>query len=235
MKTRLIMTVAALILLAVSPSWSTPNTTTTETFDGTVEEASWRVAEFDAIAPTGGNPGAYLRVDGLDSAIPRIFTFGTLAQNFLGDYRSKAVTGLGVDVKLFAIDFTAQGRPVSLVLSSDMGTPEDTSDDCDAWLVGQKTVPRPGAAWKRFNFKVASQSTTLPHGWVLVGNGGIDICGDLTPDEAWNRVITDVERASFQFGEPDFFYIFQVWSLGFDNARISQSTHAAPPTLTPTE
>lgn len=229
MKTRLITTVASLAMLAlsVSPAWSTQSTTVTETFDGTIEEVSWRVAAFDEIAPSGGNPGAFLRVENLDSAIPHIFTITDLAApSFLGNYRDKGVTGLGIDVKLFAIDFGAEGRPVSLVLSSDMATPEDPSDDCDAWLVGPKNVPRPGAGWKRFDFRVPSETTTLPRAWVLVGT-----CAGLTPDEAWNRVITDVDRASFAFGQPDFFYIFQNWTLGFDNARIVHGTGGGTPTF----
>ena len=201
-------------LLSV-PCTAAPTITVTETYDGPLEEASWRVATFDNILAFGGNPESYLRVAGLDTFGPRIFTVPELASTYLGDYRAKGVSGLGVDINLFAVDFTADGRPVSLYLSSTMDTPEDPFDDCDAVYVGSKNVPKPGTGWKSFDFRVPSQDVTLPPGWVLVGE-----CGGLDPDAAWNFVITHVDKASFLFAEPDFFYIFQVWNVGFDNPRI---------------
>jgi hypothetical protein len=210
---RVAATLGLSALLAL-PCAAAPTVTVTETFDGPVEEASWRVAAFDVIPEFGGWPGSYLRVIGLDTFGPRIFTVPELASKFLGDYRAKGVTGLGVDINLFSTDFGAEGRPVSLYLTNRMD-PEDPYDDCDAVYVGSKNVPKPGTGWKSFDFRVPSQSAGLPPGWVMVGE-----CGGLDPDAAWNAVITDVEHASFYFGEPDWFYIFQVWNLGFDNPRI---------------
>ena len=209
-------TYLALAALLAIPSWAAPSTTVTETFDGTLEEATWRVAPFDVIEPSGGSPGAYLHVSGLDTFGPRIFSVEGLDQKFVGDYRAKGVTGLGVDVQLFGTDFALGARPISLYLNSDMGTPDDTLDDCDAVLVGPKNVPRAGTGWKAYDFKVPSQSATLPNGWVLVGT-----CGSLPPDDAWSYVITHVKQPSFYFGEPDFFYISQIWDVGFDNPRIT--------------
>lgn len=79
--------------------------------------------------------------------------------------------------------------------------------------------------WKTFDFKVSSQSTTLPQGWVVVG-----ACAGLSSDDAWNRVITRVGRASFDFAEPGFFYFFQIWSIGFDNPRITLGKGGTGPT-----
>ena len=210
---------AALALLAALlavPTFAAPTTSVVETYDGTIDTASWRVAPFDVIEPTGGSPGAYLHVSSLDSAAPRIFAFPGLDEKFIGDYRAEGVTGLGVDVQLFGTDFALGARPISLYLNSDMGTPDDTSDDCDAVLVGNKNVPKAGTGWKSYDFKVPSQSTALPNGWVLVGT-----CGSLPAGDAWSYVITHVKQPSFTFGEPDFLYIFQIWDLGFDNPRIT--------------
>ena len=215
MKLHRLAPAACIAALLALPSAAAPTITVTETYDGPVEEASWRVASFDNAVDFGGWPGAYLRVAGLDTFGPRIRTVPGLASKFLGDYRAKGVTGLGVDVNLFATDFGAEGRPVSLYLTSGMDTPEDPYDDCDAVYVGAKNVPKPGTGWKSFDFRVPSHDLTLPPGWVVVGE-----CGGLDADAAWNHVITHVDQASFYFGEPDWFYIFQVWTLGFDNPRI---------------
>lgn len=204
------------VLAVAAPCWGAPSVTWTETFDGTIDEASWRVASFDTILPFGGSPDAYLRVGGLDTYAPRIATVAGLAPQFLGNYRGAGVIGLGVDIKLFSTDFGAEGRPVSLYLYSDMNTPDDPYDDCEAVDVGSKNVPRPDTGWKAFDFRVPSQSVTVPPGWVMVGE-----CGGLEPDAAWNYVIQNVRKASFYFGEPDYFYIFQMWNIGFDNPRIT--------------
>jgi hypothetical protein len=209
---------AALVLavgLAFTAGRAAPSTTTTETFDGTLDQASWRISSVDVIFTIGGNPGGYLRARNFDQAEPTLVTIPEQAQPFLGDYRAMGVVSLGVDVNLFGVGISADGRPVSLSLTSDMGTPDDTSDDCEAVFVGAKNVPKPGTGWKSFDFKVPSQSATLPQNWVLVGT-----CAGLPQDDAWNRVIQNVGRASFEFGEPGFFYFFQVWDIGFDNPRI---------------
>lgn len=201
--------------LAMTLAAAGTTTTTTETFDGTLDQSTWRIGTLDEILSFGGNPGSYLRNPEYDAAEPQIVALPTAAA-FLGDYRARGVSSLGIDVDLFAVGISADGRPVSLDLYSDMGTPDDTSDDCDAVYVGSKNVPKPGTGWKAFDFRVKSSSTTLPPGWELSG-----VCGGISPDEAWNRVITNVDRASFLFGEPGFFYFFQIWNLGIDNARIT--------------
>jgi hypothetical protein len=215
---------AVVTAILVGPSWAAPSVTVTETYDGLLGEASWRVADFDVIAPTGGSPGAYLNVAGLDTFGPRIFTVPGLDQKFVGDYRSLGVTSLGVDVQLFSIQFNIGARPISLYLTSNNDTPEDPFDDCEAVYVSPKNVPKIGTGWKSVDVRIPSQSTTLPNGWVIVGE-----CGGVSPDEAWNAVITHVTGASFYFGEPDFFYIFQVWDVGFDNPRITSRPGATEP------
>jgi hypothetical protein len=96
-----------------------------------------------------------------------------------------------------------------------MGTPDDPSDDCDAYIVGHKNVPRPGTGWHRFEFLVPSEETTLPDGWVVRGP-----CAGLGPDEAWNAVVTNVTRVTFPFSDPDLLWYFQIWDLGIDSVHI---------------
>lgn len=213
---RLAISVVFVTVLAL-PCWAIPQLRVTwaETYDGLLEEASWRVAAFDTVVPSGGSPGAYLRVSGLDTFGPRISTVPWVGPQYLGNYRYLGVIGLGVDINLFSVDFPVDGRPVSLYLKSNMNT-DDPSDDCEAVNVGPRNVPRPGTGWKSYDFRVPSLSTTVPQGWVMVG-----ACGGLSPDDAWNFVIRRVSEASFYFGEPDYSYIFQIWDVGFDNPRMT--------------
>jgi hypothetical protein len=215
-----------LAALFAAPSWGMPSVTVTETFDGTIDQATWRMGTQDEILPAGGHPGAYLRVPQLDTAEPRISTVPSLAPQFLGDYRERGVIGLGIDVNLFDVGISAVGRPVSLFLHSNMGTPDDPLDDCEVVFVGPKNVPKPGAGWRPYEFKVPAWSRTLPQNWIVNGT-----CAGLSPDETWNRVISNVTEASFDLGEPGYFYYFQIWDLGFDNPRITLGKGGTGPTF----
>jgi len=215
------LTFAILFALTLAvPAAAAPTTTVTEPFDGTLEQATWRLGTLDTIEPAGGSPGAYLHNPQFDSAVPTPTYVGPLPSPFFGNYRAASVTTLGLDVIVYAASIGVDNkRPVSLVLTSDMGTPDDPSDDCDVYTVGNRNVPRPGSAWRSFDFRVPASSTTLPTGWTVRG-----ACGGLSGDGAWNAVITDVTRVSFPFSDPDTLWYFQVWDLGIDNVRIGFAT-----------
>ena len=100
-----------------------------------------------------------------------------------------------------------------------MGTPDDPSDDCDVYTVGNRNVPRPGTPWRSFDFRVPSDSPTLPSGWTVRG-----ACAGLAANDAWNAVMTNVTRVSFPFSDPDTLWYFQIWNLGIDNVRIGFAT-----------
>jgi len=192
-------------------------TTVTETFDGTLAEATWRLGTLDEIVADGGSPGSYLRNPQLDTAVPTPMFVGPAGSPFLGDYRSRRVAALGLDVQVFAAEIGVDNRrPISLVLGSDMGTPDDPSDDCEAYRVGAKSVPRPGTGWHSYDFKVPSDQLTLPAGWTVRG-----FCAGFTQDQAWNAVLGNVTRVSFPFADPDTFWYFQVWDVGIDSVRVT--------------
>jgi hypothetical protein len=202
------------------PAAAAPTTTIAETFDGTLDQATWRLGTLDAIEPAGGSPGAYLHNPQFDSAVPTPVYVGPLPSPYFGNYRAANVTSLGLDVIVNAASIGVDNkRPISLVLTSDMGTPDDPTDDCDVYTVGNKNVPRQGSGWRPFDFRVPSGSTTLPSGWTVRG-----ACGGLTSDGAWNAVMTNVTRVSFPFSDPDIFWYFQIWDLGIDNVRIGFAT-----------
>lgn len=202
------------------PAAAAPTTTISETFDGTLDQATWRLGTLDTIEPDGGSPGAFLHNPQFDSAVPSPTYVGPLPSPFFGDYRAASVASLGLDVIVNGASIGVDNRrPISLVLTSDMGTPDDPTDDCEVYTVGNKNVPRPGSPWRAFDFRVPSGDTTLPNGWIVRG-----ACGGFSGDDAWNAVITNVTHVSFPFADPDTFWYFQVWDLGIDNVRIEFAT-----------
>jgi hypothetical protein len=212
-QTLLVLVAAACLAL---PASAASTTTVMETFDGPLDQATWRLGVLDEIVAVGGSPGAYLRNRSFDAAVPSPVYFGPVPSPFFGDYRAAGVTSLGLDVNVFAASMGVDhARAISLVLGSDMGTPDDVSDDCEVDFVGHKPLPSAGSGWRAFDFRVPSDTTKLPAGWRVRGS-----CAGLTGDAAWNRVITNVTRVSFPFSDPELFWFFQVWDLGIDSIRI---------------
>jgi len=191
-------------------------TTFTENFEGGSNIGGWTFGNtaFETIEPVGGNPGAFLRNDFLDTfaAQPRT-TLGVVSP-FVGDYRAAGVRFVGIDLAVFSPGTTTAGRPLSVILFEDGGTPADSSDDCRAYRVGGHPTPMPNGNWARYRFRVPSSDATLPPGWQLQG------CAGLTDDEAWNRVVTGVDQLRFFTGDPALFFIFQVWDIGADNPTV---------------
>jgi hypothetical protein len=173
---------------------------------------------------SGGNPGAYLHstcggLDCLDTFAPELRTELGVASLFTGDYRAKGVTHLGVDLAVFGPPgVTTGGRPLTLILRHDPGTPGDPSDDAVVYRLGARNIPPPTGRWRSYLFPVPSARATLPPGWQVLQGTGND-------DADWNTVVGSVTQASFFFGDPTFFFIFQQWELGVDNLRIRLDSH----------
>ncbi len=175
-----------------------------ETFDGGSNVGGWTYyAPVEAIEDGGGNPGAYLRAEGLDTYAPQPRTTGDSA--FTGDYRALNVQSLGVDLATFYVDFSAGDRPCALMLHSDNGTPGDFDDDWAAYALGPD-VPEPGEGWRSYDFPVPSQETAWPAGWSSVQ------FGPNSPAPDWSALMADVATVGFFYGDPTYFFIFQVRS-----------------------
>ncbi len=182
------------------------------------DQRGWVFADpLDFVSPTGGNPDAYLRVNGLDTFAPSPSTTPGLQNLYAGDvdYASMQVVSIGVDVIVHSTDFPSGGRPLSLLLINDNGTPANFSDDFAASFVGVTTVPEQGQGWRSFAFDIPSQSLSVPAGWTLLTLGGG------TPPFDWQDVITNVDRVEFFYGDPEFVFIFQIWDTGIDNFRFA--------------
>ena len=104
------------------------------------------------------------------------------------------------------------------MLIKDPGTPGDFADDTAAYFLGPN-IPDVGDGWISYDYDVPSQDTELPVGWLLLNLGDIGA----PPNHTWDEVIQDVDRVQYHYGDPTFFFIFQQWNLGADNARITSS------------
>jgi hypothetical protein len=188
--------------------------TFTETFEGGSNVGGWMYGgPGETIETTGGNPGAYLHSPAIDTFAPQPRTSGDSL--FTGDFQARNVMSLAIDLITIDVDFSAAGRPLSLVLVSDAGTPGDPDDDWGAYFIGTAEVPEPGEGWQSFAFAVPSQATSLPAGW-----GTIEF-GPSAPAPDWNDLITDVDQVRFFYGDPTGFFIFQVWNVGLDNVTMT--------------
>jgi hypothetical protein len=203
-----------------------------ETFDDGNEGAWTYGSPGEFIASSGGNPGAYLHAPLVDTYAPQPRTGFGISSLFTGDYRARGVSSVGIDLVTFYVDFSAGGRPLSVLLMSDNDTPSDNSDDWAAYRIGPTNIPLVGQGWLSYDFDVPSQATSLPPGW-----GFLQFGPNSPPDPDWNDVITDVTQLRFFYGDPTLVFIFQQWTLGMDNPRITSLVNSwdpgrIPPTMT---
>lgn len=186
-----------------------------ESFAGGGNAGAWSFGgPNESIVGAGGFAGEYLQTAGIDTFAPQLATSGS--STFTGDYRAAQVTSLGVDLRTFALDFPSScQRPLSLVLDDDNGTPLNFADDVYVYFVGPDDIPCADGLWRSYTVDVPAQSTTLPPGW------GVDPNWTGSADAAWSRVIANVTGVRWFFGDPTFFFIFQMWTVGADNPRIA--------------
>lgn len=188
--------------------------TYTETFAGGVNAGGWTYwSPNETIETAGGNPDNYLHAWELDTFAPQLSTEPGRASAFTGDYRARQVARIGIDLKTFHVDFSAGGRPLTLMLIHDNNTPADLSDDVAAYYRGPN-IPLVGEGWKRYDFEVPSHAATLPAGWRTIQ------LGENSPAPDWSTIITGVRRVQFFYGDPEMFFIFQMWDIGADNISI---------------
>jgi len=201
-----------LIALAVTASGLTAQTTI-EGFTGGSNQGAWTFGAGDQIVATGGNPGPYLRTTVLDTFAPQPRTGAGVSSVFTGDWRARDVTSTGIDLVTISTQFNFQ-REVTLILDQDAGTPGDPSDDSSVYFISPGFVPQPGAGWASFDVAISADSATMPAGWQVLQGAG-------TQDQVWNAVITNVSRVRWFYGDPTFFFIFDIWQIGIDNTRIT--------------
>ncbi|MDX2198257.1 MAG: hypothetical protein SF069_04700 [Phycisphaerae bacterium] len=202
--------------------------TVVENFEDGLNQSGWSYfgspgVPIEVIEASGGNPGRWLHstcnsttLECLDTFAPQLRTpdFENTSP-FLGNYRAANVASIGCDLILLDVNFSAGGRPLTLILRSFGETP-DFFDDTAVYFIGSSNIPVVGEGWKSFDFGVPAQSLTLPAGWrVLQGTGNDNL--------DWNNTIRDVDQVTFFYGDPELFFIFQQWEPGADNLRVTRS------------
>jgi hypothetical protein len=209
------ITVVAALAAAIAQAAAAD--TYVDTFESASSQGGWTFGLPAVYPTTGGNPGRYLRVDNLDTFAPQPRS-AMSANPFTGNYRDRHVVRIGVDLKTFAVDFSAAERPCTLMLVNNNGTPANTNDDWAVYFMGVD-IPLPTDPWTSYSFDIPADATSLPAGWKSIKLGAN------SPTPNWNVVIQDVDRVQFFYGDPELFFIFQQWDLGLDNALIE----TAPP------
>ncbi|QOJ17564.1 MAG: hypothetical protein HRU76_08210 [Phycisphaeraceae bacterium] len=204
----------AVVSLAMAPAAAACADTFTETFTNGINTAGWSYGGNERIEAAGGNPGAYLHTSELDTFAPQLWTEPGRPSNFTGDYRARQVTSIGIDLKTFHVDFSAEDRPLTLILVHDNNTPVDFDDDYGFYFMGPN-IPLVGEGWLSYEFEIPSQAAQPPQGWRPIE------LGFKSPEPDWNALIKNVRRVQFFYGDPEMFFIFQMWEVGADNISIT--------------
>lgn len=193
---RTVTTIASVLALAI-PALAD----TVVGFEHSINTGNWTFGPPSSFPATGGNPGWYLHPLPMDTYAPQAHTQGTSV--FTGDWRAQKVLSVGCDLRTFSTQFIFQ-REVTLVLSNGADS---------VYFLGTSFVPQVNEGWKSFDFAINAASTTIPLGWSVLNGAG-------TPSQVWNNVIQNVTEVRFFYGDPTFFFIFDIWDVGIDNPRI---------------
>lgn len=224
MSTRITIASTALALGLASAALAGGAETFTEPFDDGSNEGNWTfgIPGIEVFERAGGNPDWWLHstCEGLNcldtfAPQPRTTPLGGESE-FTGNYAERGVTSIGIDLQTLDVDFSAEERPLTIILVNDNGTPEDETDSWGAYFIGPDNIPLVGEGWKSFDFDILSQDTELPDGWQMY-----DPFGSMPEGATWGDLMADVSQVRYFYGDPELFFIFQQWELGMDNARIT--------------
>lgn len=221
------LAVAAVLLTALMAPQLRANAQFVDNFDN-ANTGGWTFSEATStLNESGGNPGGYLRGEFAIALLPSTETLGESV--FTGNYLTRGVQSLGGDFNLLGGGTHLAGRPLSVVLHSNNGTPDNHRDDWAAFQSHAKAVPQVGDGWTSIDFEVDSDADVLPEGWSFLRWGNLSpSVGELS----WHALLQDVAAVGFTFGEPSdlifepFAFVVAApttyWAaqIGIDNARI---------------
>ena len=189
-------------------------TTFVETFDEGSNQGAWSWGTGnESISPLNGNPGAFLQDLTLSSCCPAASTSFGDTSAFTGNYRARGVSSVGIDLITLDASFGVGGRPLSVILVNDNGTPGNFEDDSGAFFVGDTNIPDPGVpgltppGWTPFDFEIPAGAVTLPPGWQTFDENGLG-----ASDSTWNAVIVDVDH---QYRSSTTLYILETMTTNF--------------------
>ena len=212
--------------LAGSGQAAETRVTTVETFETGTNEGGWTWGTGNEyFVDVNGNPGRYMRESHLVTFTPRASTSFGVQSAFTGNYRTRNVASVGIDMAIASVDLNVTSRKVTLILLNDNGTPDDLGDDWGAFTVTDLPLPPTGVAgktgetdilqWASYDIPVPSQSATLPDGWSWISHN------QLRPNGPWGRLMRDVDHVGFILGDPTQLYPLGAWDVALDNPRIT--------------
>jgi hypothetical protein len=190
-------------------------------FEDEINRGNWTFESFDLptrIAPSGGNPGAMLRQQACcDLFAGAVHTVGPSV--FTGDYRTRRVRSIRVDVRVFALN--PELFPLSLRLETDAGTPADPGDDFAVFFTGGVEHALPPAdgdpalgEWRTIAFRIPSSARELPPGWAY--HPADPLFGTVPETADWNVLIQNVTRVSFELGPLEPYWPMHYWDVAVD-------------------
>ena len=222
--------VTAFLCLAPPVAAQVTFDTFTESFEGGSNAGGWTwfLSEGQYLAPSGGNPGAYLTAPQWQS--PGANIRSTQAGSpFTGDLRAAGVVSFGVDFKSFVlmedIDNPAfDAFRFTIVLGNDNGTPGGIGDDTAYFFKTDQFLPLVGEGWLSYEVPVPAQADATPPGWEFV-----EFAFMQRPENPlrWDQVMADVDYVWLSYNDMDGFYIIANWLLGADNVRVTTATGSA--------
>ena len=217
---------AAVFVAGLGKTAKAGQLTYTETFESGTNVSGWTWGTgSEDILENDGNPGRYLRENYLVTFTPRASTGFGIQSAFTGDYKSRNVSSVGIDMAIPYVSGTVTGRTVTVILLNDNGTPDNLEDDWGAFKVTDLPIPPTGIAgvvepseilqWRSYDIGVASQSQTLPEGWSWISRNYLRRNG------SWARLMRDVDHVGFIMGDPAALYPLLAWDVALDNPRIT--------------
>ena len=108
-----------LVLVALAMSAGAHAQSYTETFTNGTNAGTWTFGNAaDTIESSGGNPGYYLHNPNLDTFAPQPSTGAGVQSAFTGDYRTRRVAWLEVDLTTHSTQFNFERR-LSLIVEDE--------------------------------------------------------------------------------------------------------------------
>jgi hypothetical protein len=218
--------IAIVCVIAYLAAFAQAQVTTTETFENGSNSGGWTWGTgTEFIVEANGNPGHYLRESHLVSFTPRASTSFGVQSVFTGNYHTRSVSSVGIDMAIPSVSGNVTGRKVTLILLNDNGTPDDLEDDWGAFTVTDHPIPPTGVAgiteptdilqWATYDIPVPSQSAAFPEGWSWISRNYLRRSG------SWARLMRDVDHVGFIMGDPAALYPLFSWDVALDNPRIT--------------
>ncbi len=192
----------------------------TDTFEFGTNMGHWTLSgEKERIEYWSGYNGAYFR-----SFVRGVPTFRTQGPSvFTGDWSTRNST-----IFCFAMGVYLQAgpaAPLTLVLSTNNGTPSDPTDDWAAWYdPGSQFAPEVGEPWKYISYFIPTlDQAEAPEGWQLMNLGP-----NAPTVRDWRVLLRNISEVKVIFGHPGSPPAGGLWIVGVDDVRVEPIMTEAP-------